>query len=219
MAITQITAASLADNAVTSAKIAANQIGSSERDLTANYAFTVTVTGTTQGLKLLATATASNSATLDFSSTYITSTYDSYMLLGEQLIPATDVTEPWLKFSHDNGSNLHGSGIESGRLYIAVSQSGNGHEYNANQAYMQLATDLGNDAGKGFVFRCDLINLTTTTRMNCVFHTCGEHGSQRINWLGGGCNTDTNAINYVRFQMSSGNITSGRVRLYGITKV
>ena len=40
MAITQITAASLADNAVTSAKIAANQIGSSELDLTANYAFT-----------------------------------------------------------------------------------------------------------------------------------------------------------------------------------
>ena len=48
MAITQIT----------STGIAANQIGSSELDLTANYAFTGTVTGTTQGLKLLATATS-----------------------------------------------------------------------------------------------------------------------------------------------------------------
>ena len=135
-----VTTAKIAADAVTAAKIGADQIGSSELNLGANYAFTGTVTGTTQGLKLLATATASNSATLDFSSTYITSTYDSYMLLGEQLIPATDVTEPLLKFSHDNGSNLHGSGIESGRLYISVSQSGSAHEYNANQAYMQLAT-------------------------------------------------------------------------------
>ena len=45
MAITQITAASLADNAVTAAKIGADQIGSSELNLGANYAFTGTVTG------------------------------------------------------------------------------------------------------------------------------------------------------------------------------
>ena len=60
MAITQITSAGIADNAVvtaainadavTAAKIGANQIGSSELDLTANYAFTGTVTGAGGGI-------------------------------------------------------------------------------------------------------------------------------------------------------------------------
>ena len=45
MAITQITTASIVDDAITSAKIGANQIGNSELDLTDAYAFTGTVTG------------------------------------------------------------------------------------------------------------------------------------------------------------------------------
>ena len=62
MAITQITSLSLVDDAVTSAKIGADQIGSSELNLGANYAFTGTITGAGGG-KVLQVVSASARAT------------------------------------------------------------------------------------------------------------------------------------------------------------
>ena len=48
-----VTTAKIASDAVTAAKIPANAIGNSELDLTANYAFSGTVSGGAGGYKLL----------------------------------------------------------------------------------------------------------------------------------------------------------------------
>ena len=49
---TKLRTASFQNDAVTAAKIAANAVGSSELDLTANYTFTGTISGTSPFVKL-----------------------------------------------------------------------------------------------------------------------------------------------------------------------
>ena len=148
----------------------------------------------------------------------LTDTYLSYILYGENIIPATDNTEPLLYFSTNNGSSFVAS-IDSGRQYIGMSSSGSGHEYQANAGYAQMATDMGNDTNKGFCFRVDLINLRDASdAKSFLFHTCGYHAAERYTWVGGIHVPETSAINYVRFGMNNGNITSGRIVLYGVEK-
>ena len=116
----------------------------------------------------------------------------------------TDVTEPWIKFSTNNGSSFLSSGNESGRVYIGMSgSSSSGHERDAASERVQLGSDLGNDASRGFVFRVDLINITTSNHKNIIYHACGFHGTDRYNWIGGGHLPHDNVINYVRFQTVS----------------
>ena len=72
---TKLRTASFQDDAVTAAKIAANAVGSSELDLTANYAFSGTITGTPNDMVLLNTTTSTdgvNTVELNdiFSTTY-----------------------------------------------------------------------------------------------------------------------------------------------------
>jgi len=55
-----ISTAKLADTAVSTAKIADDAIGNTKLDLTANYAFTGTITGTPQDMVLLSTVDASS---------------------------------------------------------------------------------------------------------------------------------------------------------------
>jgi hypothetical protein len=55
-----VTTAKIAADAVTAAKIPANAIGSSELDLTANYAFTGTLTGTGEGYSIAHAKTTTN---------------------------------------------------------------------------------------------------------------------------------------------------------------
>ena len=41
-----------------------------------------------------------------FNSTYITTTYDDYLMIGKSVTPATDGAEPIIQISVDNGSNF-----------------------------------------------------------------------------------------------------------------
>ena len=50
-------------------------------------------------------------------------------------------------------------------------------------------------------------------------NTYGDGGGQDLseNWFTAGYGNTTSAINAIRFQMSSGNIDSGVIKLYGIS--
>jgi hypothetical protein len=82
MTVTTIPTAGIADDAV----------GNTKLDLTANYAFTGTVTGVASDFELLNTVTVSSNVTsVDWGSTYITDTHKIYILyFKNMMLGATD---------------------------------------------------------------------------------------------------------------------------------
>ncbi len=82
---TKLRTASFQDDAVTAAKIAANAVGSSELDLTANYAFSGTITGTPSDMVLLNTTTVS-SGTTNVDIEQFSSTYTAYKIIAHNIV-------------------------------------------------------------------------------------------------------------------------------------
>jgi hypothetical protein len=144
-------------------------------------------------------------AEIVFNNTYVNVTYDDYVMIGKQVIPATDGAEALITTSTDNGSS--NVTTNSGRTFTPVSGSGgHGNEINAGQTYIQLATDLGNDANEGASFNKFM-----------SYRYTAKHQSQDYSWGGGANMETTSAINYLRFKYSTGNVAAGsRVSLYGI---
>ena len=75
-----ISTAKLADSSVSTAKLADDSVGNTKLDLSADYAFSGTVTGVGGLVKLNTTDITSSTASLVFNSSLITSTYDKYIM-------------------------------------------------------------------------------------------------------------------------------------------
>jgi len=156
-------------------------------------------------------------AEIVFNNTYVNVTYDDYVMIGKQVIPATDGAEAWITTSTDNGSS--NVTTNSGRTFTPVSGSGaHGNEINAGQTYIQLATDLGNDANEGGSFIAYFFGLNHASFNKFMnYRYTAKHQSQDYSWGGGANMETTSAINYLRFMYSTGNVAAGsRVSLYGI---
>ena len=195
-------------------------------DLTANYAFTGTnsVAGIDYEEKKLATVTASSSATLDFTSS-IDSTYNIYKFRFIDMHPASD--DAVFQFQGStNGGSSYGVTITSSAFRAFHNEADNsaGLNYEGSNDLAQstnfqyLMEGVGNDndqAGSGELF---LFNPSSTTFVKHFIARTQfyqkSHGTQE-NDYGGYFNT-TSAINAVQFKMSSGNIDSGTIEMYGI---
>ena len=153
-----------------------------------------------------------------FNSTYITTAYDDYVMIGKAVTPATDGAEPMISISVDNGSNFNVA-VDNGRHYTQITGSSHNSEANRHTSgQIQLGTDLGNDANQGHVFIAHFFNLNNTSFNKYMFYQCcGKHQSAEYKWDGGANIETTSAINYMKFHYSSGNVQAGsRVSLYGI---
>jgi hypothetical protein len=181
--------------------------------------------GGSSGLVLLEQHTASNSAALNFTGS-ISSTYDEYVIEILNLTPATNAASALLQFSTNAGSSY-----DSGTNYahqafrwINSSQAAAG----ANSG----ATSITIDGGGGV----DKLNNTASNGGLCgTFHLFNPLSSSAYKLLTGqttfyssgslwdGASVaaqylSTSAVNAFSISMSSGNITSGTVRVYGIAK-
>lgn len=160
----------------------------------------------TNGLVLLSTQTASASATLDFTSV-ITNTYDEYILSIDKLIPATDAVALWLRVSTDNGSTYS-------------SAASYGYTGASSQTQFVLATGVQNTAAVGLCGNIHLFSPSDAANLigqsllswsdSATSLMIGSHKSLRYQ-----VSQDTDAV---RLMFSSGNITSGVARLYGVKK-
>lgn len=173
-----------------------------------------------QGLYLLSTATASNSSSLDFTSVMDSTLYSGYVAQLLDILPATNAALLSIRLSTNNGSSY-----DAGTNYIA----GNAN-YQANTATPSWNL-AGTATGTGIPISIALSNSVARCIGNAWIYT-GAGFAQVIanttaiandaaskffqqstgDWNGGG------VANAVRFLMSSGNITSGSIRLYGIRK-
>jgi hypothetical protein len=168
---------------------------------------------------LLATSTASASASISFDG-YFSSTYSNYIVFINNMRPATDGAEPYIRFRRSNADitasdykficsrarvTSGGSGVEAGD----VSFGSNRISINQDMDDSVLVTLHGT---------IQLYNpLDTASYPLCIFDTSGtNNGAEYYRRFGFGRLASTGALSGITFFFSSGNITSGTFKLYGL---
>lgn len=171
-------------------------------------------TGANCGPILIATATASSSATIDFTSG-IDSTYKKYILEIIDYVPATDATEIWLRVSQ-SGSFLTGANYGYGVGYTNFGGAGyvGGDTVGTK---MLLANGISNGSGYGMSGRIEIYNPAgTAKRKNFIWDLAQYNTSGVARYYGTGTYAANNtAIDGFRLLSSSGNVASGTFKLYG----
>jgi hypothetical protein len=173
--------------------------------------------GSTAGsLILLEQHTASSSATLDFT-TCITSTYDVYEIVFMNVVPATDNVSFYMRMSTDGGATYASGGSDYYYSYIAnatATLSGSG----AVAAQLQLANSVNTASGRSINGTYRLYNPGGALHKSLAGHLNAAAASGQYEFTGGGLYLSTTAVNAFRFLMSSGNVASGTIRVYGVAK-
>ena len=181
---------------------------------------------------LIKTLTASSSATLSFvdgaASVVLDDTYDKYVFKFINIHPATDRYNNFtVNFSTDGGSNYNAT--KTTTFFSAEHNEADNDAYIAYKTADDLAQStnpqmLTTDAGVSA--DADHSTNGTLTIYNPSSSVFVKHFIANTNFnhwqdysinvfVAGYCNT-TSAVNAIQFKMSSGNIDSGVIKLYGI---
>ena len=176
-------------------------------------------------MTFLGSATASASATLDFTS-LITATYDTYMFILQDIVPATDNTILYIRTSTNNstfdagasdytwsksttgiGSSSTFTTSSTGSTFIAVNDS-------ADWGLSNVATEGGMS---GTVMLHNPLGTSGSRAFSFSLVFAGDDSSTaKVRSDGVGMRMAAADVDAVRFLMSSGNITSGKIYMYGI---
>jgi hypothetical protein len=167
-------------------------------------------------LTLLSTVTASASATVDVETTF-SSTYDAYMLVISGATPDTDSVQLLARMK------IGGSYIStSSYISLGGTNSTSGSQLATLATSIVLVTSVwGNDAASS----CDVVMYifnpsSTAFRKQISYQATStriDTGATQIQTrFGSGSNDGTGALTGMRFFASSGNISAGKFRLYGI---
>lgn len=176
---------------------------------------------------LIATATASSSASLEFTSG-IDSTYDVYEFHCVSIHAATDNVNFTFQVNATDGADYNDSAITSTffAAYHNESDSNNNLAYEADfdqaqgAAYQVLANYFGNEndeSGSGVLTLYAPSSTTFVKHFVSRFQNVTQDDYSRDNHAAGYIN-DTTAIDNISFKMSSGSIDSGEIKMYGIAK-
>jgi hypothetical protein len=170
---------------------------------------------------LLQTQTASNSANITFTSTYITSTYNKYALVMNNVVPATNGVSMNMTVSVDNGSNYLATGYKA--VINVFSESATANAVSSTTLIpltIISGNTLANTTGIGLMGTLYMTNWTSGTNYPEIHGNCAYLESSAANTLTGlwgGRAPTTSAINNIKIVMSSGNISTGTFSLYGIS--
>ena len=182
----------------------------------------------TDNLILISTQTASNSATISFT-TGLDSTYDAYEIKVINARPATDDIFLQFNLSTDSGANYNVT--KTTTLFTAYhNEAGtdNVFAYNTTNDLAQStafqsignSTGLGSGADENQCIVLQLFNPSSTTYVKHFLVTSQYSSADNYSvnsYIGGYANT-TSAVNAIQFKMSSGNIADGIFKLYGVKK-
>jgi len=194
--------------------------------LGANKAAIMGVAGVSKAdVVLLATNNITSAVSASAFTSGITSTYGEYIFKFYGMHPATDDVYFEFNVSIDGGSNYNvtktttffqgqnaESGSEGGVAYK------NGDDLAQGTGYVRLATNLGNDADQQCAGELHLFNPASTTFVKHFYsRAVTPHSANYANdaFIGGYANT-TSAVNAISFQMSSGNIDVGKIKMWGV---
>jgi hypothetical protein len=173
---------------------------------------------------LLSTQTASASATISFTSG-IDSTYDSYVFKFINIHPETNEVKFQFNFSTDSGSNYNVTKTTTAyNTYHneAGTDAGLGYNTGADLAestgFQRFYEDTGSDNDQASSGYLQLFNPSSEIFVKhfVTRFSNAHHAEYMQDWFIAGYGNTTSAVDAVRFQMDSGNIDSGVIKLYGI---
>jgi len=175
-------------------------------------------------LKLLSTQTASASASISFTSG-IDSTYDSYVFKFINIHPQNDAAV--FLFQGDTGTNTnYNQTITSTYFYARHDQTGavgqisydSGSDQAQGTAFQRIGTEIGNGNSENASGYLQIFNPSSSI---FVKHFLGdiqnfESNGYSFRVFSAGYFNTTTALTRFQFKMTSGNIDSGTIKLYGI---
>ena len=176
-------------------------------------------------LTLLSTQTASNSATISFT-TGLDSTYDLYEFHFINIGCRTDNTQFTFNMSTDAGSNYNVTKTTTMfRAYHNESGTDTALGYEASfdlaqsTAFQPLTMVQGNGADESASGVLQLFNPSSTTYVKHFIANTNNYSYHDYNFnnYSAGYGNTTSAVNAIRFQMASGNF-DGDIKLYGVKK-
>jgi len=176
------------------------------------------------GLNLISTQTASSSSTISFTSG-LDSTYKEYIFKFYDIHPSANGEKFQVNF-RDGGSAYDAVKTtsafeayhkEDGSLTALTYQTGN--DLAQSTSAQHISDGLGNENDETCVGTLHLFDPSSTTfikhfLIEAQMYNGGDFSVH--DFIGGYCNTTT-AIDGVQFSMSSGNIDSGTIKMYGVT--
>ena len=231
---TKLRTASFQNDAVTAAKIAANAVGSSELDLTANYTFTGTISGTSPFVKLGHQNISADTTEVVFDN-IITSDYGQVFATGE--VVTTSGTDCHMHIHYRSGGAI-GSDISSNMSYSqgdwanrAAAGAYQGNVIASGNAFLKLGSASTIKGGSSIGFEVSWRSLHTGFTTQATNATAREvrHGNfawafQATNasdnhggngWFRADSNPSTHTVTGLRFVLSSGNMHDGKISVYG----
>ena len=179
------------------------------------------------GMNLITTNTISSGVSSSSFTSSIDSTYDTYLFKFINIHGATENILFTFNLSADGGSNYNVT--KTSTFFTARHRE---DDSNASIAY-QTAADLAQSTGyQQIFFDSGIANddassgelyLFSPSNTTFVKHFIGRFGSTNVspqnydNYFAGYGNT-TSAVNAIDFKFSSGNIDSGTIKMYGLSK-
>jgi len=169
-------------------------------------------------LTLLESHTASNSAALQFTGS-LSSSYDDYLIELVGLVPATNNVTLQAQVSANGGVSWDSSTIyDFGFTYVY--SGGTGNTFNGSDAFFSMIGNIGTGqpAGVDGELRLKLTpSLWTTMRGEMTAYNSSASANVLVGQIYAAYRSTTNP-NAIQFYLSSGNIASGSIRIYGFSK-
>lgn len=170
---------------------------------------------------LVSSATASSSATIDFT----LGDYKEYQFYFVDIHPQNDDVQFQMNFSTDGGSNYnvtktttyfvawHDEADTSTNLGYRTAE-----DLAQSTSFQNINNNLGNDVDQICAGSMSLYNPSSTVFVKHFISNSNNYHKDNFSnnvYMAGYANT-TSALTNIRFQMSSGNIDSGTILMYGI---
>jgi len=183
----------------------------------------------TGALTLIKSITASSSASIEFingtSGVILDGTYSSYVFSFTDIHPATDNVNFTFNMSTDSGANYNVTKTTTTFIaYHLENDAAAGLQYETARDiaqgtdYQQICPAVGSDNDQHSTGYLQLFSLSSNTyTKHFISRTSSSHnGDYAVDFYTAGYGNTTSAVNAVRFQMSSGNIDDGTIKLYGV---
>lgn len=202
--------------------LATTQAGGTSNTTVATTAFVQAAASSGGGLTLLSTATAAGSATINFNN-FLSSTYETYLLVISGLVPATNATVPFIRVgtgagpTYQSGASDYTWSVDIGR---AAAGSWNTTGDTADSEIETVFYPVVNTTTYSFNANIDIYSPTASiyTHITGVTSHFDSTNSQVNTGNFAGIYLATTAVTSIQVLMSSGNIASGEFKLYGYKK-
>ncbi len=169
-----------------------------------------------EAMVLLATATASSSASLDFVNL---TGFENYLFVLEDVLPATNSANlRWMASTNNGSSYDNGANTYRYQFWTYDDAAGSGFVTSGGATLVNMSGGLSNGSQVGASGTIMFHNLGSTTSHKMSTQNTNQFQTAFVTYVGGGTYTGNSAaaVNAIRFNFSSGNIASGTIKCYGI---